>query len=109
MDIAGVVVGFETELSVKDLVVAEFSPKPIATAATPAVAQMTARRIEVSCPCWLKLLLSLILLRLACNIIILIETINDVYSHPRPQRGECRMHRTQIRKRKRKKKIKTKT
>jgi hypothetical protein len=37
MDIAGVVVGFETELSFVDLLVAEISPKPIATAASPAV------------------------------------------------------------------------
>ena len=37
MDIAGVVVAFETDVSVVDLLVAEFSPKPIATAASPAV------------------------------------------------------------------------
>jgi hypothetical protein len=45
MDIAGVVEAFETEISV-----AEFSPKAIATAASPAVTHMTARRIEVSLP-----------------------------------------------------------
>src|SRR5262249_30424863 len=50
IDIPGIVVAFETELSVTDLLVAEFSPKPIATAASPAVAHMTARRIEVSLP-----------------------------------------------------------
>jgi hypothetical protein len=50
MDIAGVVVGFETELLVTDLLVAAFSPKPIATAASPAVTHMTARRIEISLP-----------------------------------------------------------
>jgi len=55
MDIAGVVVAFETNVSVVDLLVAEFSPKPIATAASPAVTHMTARRIEVSCPCESKL------------------------------------------------------
>ena len=55
MDIAGVVAAFEMEISVVDLLVAEFSPKPIATAASPAVTQMTARRIEVSCPCESKL------------------------------------------------------
>jgi hypothetical protein len=49
MDIAGVVVAFETDVSV-DLLVAEFSPKPIATAASPAVTHMTARRIEASLP-----------------------------------------------------------
>ena len=47
--------GVETEISVVDLLVAEFSPKPIATPASPAVTHMTARRIEVSCPCELKL------------------------------------------------------
>ena len=47
MDIAGVVAAFETELSVTDLLVPEFSPKPIATAASPAVTHMTARLIEV--------------------------------------------------------------
>ena len=50
MDIAGVVVAFETDVSVVDLLVAEFSPKPIATPASPAVTHMTARRIEVSLP-----------------------------------------------------------
>jgi hypothetical protein len=44
-DIVGVVEAFETEISV-----AEFSPKAIATAASPAVTHMTARRIEVSLP-----------------------------------------------------------
>ena len=48
MDIVGVVVGVETEISVVDLLVAEFSPKPIATAASPAVTHITARCIEVS-------------------------------------------------------------
>ena len=47
IDIAGVVVRFESELSVMDLLVAEFSPKPIATAVSPAVTHITARRIEV--------------------------------------------------------------
>ena len=47
MDIAGVVMGFETELSVMDLLVAEFSPKPIATAVSPAVTHIAARRIEL--------------------------------------------------------------
>ena len=42
--------GVETEISVADLLVAEFSPKPIATPASPAVTHMTARRIEVSLP-----------------------------------------------------------
>ena len=42
--------GVETEISVVDLLVAEFRPKPIATPASPAVAYMTARRIEVSLP-----------------------------------------------------------
>ena len=55
MDIAGVVVAFETDVSVVDLLVTEFSPKPIATAASPAVTHTTARRIEVSCPCESKL------------------------------------------------------
>ena len=55
MDIAGVAVAFETEISVVGLLVAEFSPKPIRTAASPAVTHMTARRIEVSCPCESKL------------------------------------------------------
>jgi hypothetical protein len=41
-------VGVETEISVVDLLVAEFSPKPIATPASPAVTHMTARRIEAS-------------------------------------------------------------
>ena len=39
--------GVETGISVVDLLVAEFSPKPIAT---PAVTHMTARRIEISLP-----------------------------------------------------------
>jgi hypothetical protein len=43
-------VSVETEISVVDLLVAEFSPKPIATPASPAVTHMTARRIEVSLP-----------------------------------------------------------
>ena len=52
IDIAGVGVGFEMEISFVDLLVAEFRPNPIATAASPAVTHMTARRIEVSpCPC----------------------------------------------------------
>ena len=38
------------EISVVDLLVAEFSPNPIATAASPAITHMTARRIEVSLP-----------------------------------------------------------
>jgi hypothetical protein len=42
------------EISVVDLLVAEFSPNPIATAASPAITQaithMTARRIEASLP-----------------------------------------------------------
>jgi hypothetical protein len=38
---------FETELPVTDLLVTEFSPTTIATAASPAVTHMTARRIEV--------------------------------------------------------------
>ena len=50
MDLAGVVAAFETELSVTDLLVPEFSPKPIATAASPAVTHMTARLIEVLLP-----------------------------------------------------------
>src|SRR5215471_18760227 len=50
MDIAGVVAAFATELSVTDLLVPEFSPKPIATAASPAVTHMTARLIEVLLP-----------------------------------------------------------
>ena len=37
MDIAGVVVAFETDVSVVDLLATEFSLKPIATAASPAV------------------------------------------------------------------------
>jgi len=49
MDIAGVVAALETESSVVDLLVAWLSPKPIATAASPAVTHMTARRIEASC------------------------------------------------------------
>ena len=54
MDIASVVVAFETDISVVDLLVTEW-PKPIATAASPAVTHTTARRIEVSCPCESKL------------------------------------------------------
>ena len=42
--------GVETGISVVDLLVAEFSPKPIATPASPAVTHMTARRIEASLP-----------------------------------------------------------
>jgi hypothetical protein len=49
-----VVVGFETEISVADWLVAEFSPKPIATAVTPAATHMIARRIEVSLPVWIE-------------------------------------------------------
>ena len=49
-DIVGVALGVETEISVVDLLVAEFSPKPIATPVSPAVTHMTARRIEVSLP-----------------------------------------------------------
>jgi hypothetical protein len=45
-----IVVGFETEISVADWLVAEFSPKPIATAVIPAATHMIARRIEVSLP-----------------------------------------------------------
>jgi len=40
--------GFQTEISVVDLLVAWLNPKPTATAASPAVTHMTARRIEVS-------------------------------------------------------------
>jgi len=54
MDILAVVLGFETEVSVSDLLVAEFSPKPIATAASPAITHMTARRIEASLPVRIK-------------------------------------------------------
>jgi hypothetical protein len=61
MDILAVAVRFETEVSVSDLLVAEFdllvaefSPKPIATAASPAVTHMTARRIEASLPVRIK-------------------------------------------------------
>ena len=39
IDIAGVGVGFEMEISVVDLLVAEFRPNPIATAASPAVSK----------------------------------------------------------------------
>jgi len=49
-DIAAVAVVFETEISVVDLLVAKISPKPIATAASPEVTYMTARRIEASLP-----------------------------------------------------------
>ena len=45
-----VVVALETDISVVDLLVAEVSPKPIATAASPAVTHMTARLIEVLVP-----------------------------------------------------------
>jgi TRAP-type C4-dicarboxylate transport system permease large subunit len=55
MDIVGVVVGVETEISVVDLLVAEFSPKPIATAASAAVTHITARRIEVSLPAQIEI------------------------------------------------------
>ena len=51
IDIAGVGVGFEMEISFVDLLAAKFRPNPIATAASPAVTHMTARRIAVSCPC----------------------------------------------------------
>jgi hypothetical protein len=54
MDIAGVNVAFETEVSVADWRAAKFSPKPIATASPAATATMIAR-IEVSCPCESKL------------------------------------------------------
>ena len=47
--------GVETEISVVDLLVAEFSPKSIASPPSPAVTHMTARRIEVSCSCESKL------------------------------------------------------
>jgi hypothetical protein len=50
IDIAGVGVGFEMEISVVDLLVAEFSTNPIATAASTAITHMTARRIEASLP-----------------------------------------------------------
>ncbi len=53
IDIACVGVGFETEISVLDLLVAEFSPKPIATA----VSYFTLR-----------------------TIIVLMETMKDFYS-----------------------------
>src|SRR5262249_28907990 len=85
IDIPGIVVAFETELSVLDWLVAEFSPKPIATAASAAVTHMTARRIGVSCPCKSKLesnrtfrrrCVSYFTLRI---IIILMETIKNLY------------------------------
>jgi hypothetical protein len=88
IDIAGVGVGFEMEISVVDLLVAEFRPNPIATAASPAVTHMTARRIEVSCPCKSKLeyrtlergiggrSVSYFTLRIS---IILMEAIKDLY------------------------------
>ena len=76
------------EISVADLLVTEFRPNPIATAASPAVTHMTARRIEVSCPCKSKLeyrtlergirgrSVSYFTLRIS---IILMETIKDLY------------------------------
>jgi len=80
------------EISVVDLLVAEFRPNPIATAASPAVthmtARLTARRIEVSCPCKSKLeyrtlergiggrSVSYFTLRIS---IILMEAIKDLY------------------------------
>src|SRR5262245_59351250 len=83
MDIAGVVAAFETELSVTDLLVPEFSPKPIATAASPAVTHMTA------CPCEIGVAnfkagnrgrcVSYFTLRI---IVILMETIKDLYYQP---------------------------
>jgi len=50
IDIAGVGVGFEMEISFVDLLVAEFRPNPIATPAIPAITHMTARRIGASLP-----------------------------------------------------------
>jgi len=88
IDIAGVGVGFEMEISFVDLLVAEFRPNPIATAASPAVTHMTARRIEVSCPCKSKLeyrtlergiggrSVSYFTLRIS---IILMETMKNLY------------------------------
>ena len=76
------------EISFVDLLVAEFRPNPIATAASPAVTHMTARRIEVSCPCKSKLeyrtlergiggrSVSYFTLRIS---IILMETMKDLY------------------------------
>jgi hypothetical protein len=76
------------EISVVDLLVAEFRPNPIATAASPAVTHMTARRIEVSCPCKSEMeyrtlerefggrSVSYFTLRIS---IILMETIKDLH------------------------------
>jgi len=52
MDIAGVVVALETDVSVVDLLVAEFSPKPIATAASPAVTHMKLVTVAPSKTAW---------------------------------------------------------
>jgi hypothetical protein len=86
IDIAGVGVGFETEISVLDLLVAEFSPKPIATAASPAVTHITARRIEAPLPV-LGVLDVRRRIRERCvsyftlrTIIVLMETMKDFYS-----------------------------
>jgi hypothetical protein len=88
IDIAGVGVGFEMEISVVDLLVAEFSPNPIATAASPAITHMTARRIEASLPVQIEIgepdfragnrekKCELLHTRVS---IILMETIKDVY------------------------------
>jgi len=79
-------VGFETEISVLDLLVAEFSPKPIATAASPAVTHITARRIESPLPV-LGVLDVRRRIRERCvsyftlrTIIVLMETMKDFYS-----------------------------
>jgi hypothetical protein len=89
IDIAGVGVGFEMEISVVDLLVAEFSPNPIATAASPAITHMTARRIEASLPVQIEIgvvdvragnrgrSVSYFTLR---TIIVLMETMKDFYS-----------------------------
>jgi hypothetical protein len=88
IDIAGVGVGFEMEISVVDLLVAEFRPNPIATAASPAVTHMTARRIEASLPVQIEIgvpdfragigrrSVSYFTLRI---LIILMETIKDLH------------------------------
>ena len=80
--------GFETEISVLDLLVAEFSPKPIATAASPAVTHITARRIEASLPVQIEIgvpdfragiggrSVSYVTLIIS---IILMETMKDLY------------------------------
>src|SRR5260221_11907458 len=91
------------EISVVDLLVAEFRPNPIATAASPAVTHMTARRIEVSCPCKSKLeyrtlergiggrTVSYFTFRIS---IILMETIKDLYISRRcGASGERRRYR----------------